>query len=286
MSSSSDQSWDLIIKPNRAWWDIGLRDVWEYRDLLLLFVKRDIIAFYKQTVLGPVWFFLQPLFTMGVYLFVFGNLAGLSTAGLPGPIFYLVGITFWTYFSQTLLKAANTLKENETIFGKVYFPRIIMPLSVILSNMFRLGIQLVLLLCVVIYYVFVGEFEFKFTWYFLLFPCLLFLLACQAFGLGLIVSAMTTKYRDLALLLAFGIQLLMYATPVVYPLSSLQGSRMFDLVAVNPTSFLFEGIRYSLFQAGEFSSMFFLISVLMTFVIVFSGVIIFNRVERNFVDTI
>ncbi len=251
----------------------------------MILVRRDIVAFYKQTVLGPLWFFIQPLFTMSVYIFVFSNLAGLSTDGLPPTLFYLTGITFWTYFAQTLTKTAGTLVSNSAIMGKVYFPRVIMPLSTSLSNFFRLAIQFLLLIAIAVYLVIDGSFEWQIGWNLLLVPVFVLMLSLQSLGFGMIISALTTKYRDMALLLNFGIQLLMYATPVVYPLKEL-GGKMYLLVSLNPVTYIFEGFRFALFQAGYFSLNTFLISIGVTFIILLSGLVIFNTVERNFVDTI
>lgn len=281
-----EEHWDIIIEPKRKWWDIDLKNILDHFDLMVLFVKRDIVAFYKQTILGPFWFVVQPLMTMSVYLFVFGRLAGLSTEGLPGPIFYLTGIVFWTYFSQTLLKVSTTLKTNRGIFGKVYFPRIIVPISIVLSNLFRLLVQLMLLLGVVLYFILGEDMEYQGGTNLLLFPILFILLAVQAFGFGLIVTALTTKYRDLAMLVTFGIQLLMYLTPVIYPLNSLSGTRLYEIISLNPMCFIFEGLRYSLFGTGVYDLGTLGLSVTQTLVILFMGVVIFNRVERGFVDTI
>ncbi len=282
--SEKNKYWDLIIRSERSLVFLDAKEIIRYGDLLKLLVKRDILAFYKQTVLGPLWFVIQPLFTMGVYVFVFGTLAGLPTDGLPQPLFYLTGITFWTYFSQTLLKTSTILKDNANILGKVYFPRVIMPLSLVISNLFKLGIHVLLLLIIAFYFSF-QDFDWSVSYYLLVLPVLVVLLALQAFGFGMIVSSLTTRYRDLALLLAFGIQLLMYATPVVFPLSTLDG-KMKLIVSINPTSFLFEGFRKSLFNQGLFDWEYLLTTTLITFVILISGIIVFNRVERNFVDTI
>jgi lipopolysaccharide transport system permease protein len=283
----NDGGWDLIIRPKRKWWDVGLGDIWDYRDLLVLLVKRDIVAFYKQTILGPLWFFIQPMITMSVYLFVFNKLAGLSTNGLPGPIFYLTGIVFWTYFSQSLLKTASTLKSNRGIFSKVYFPRIIMPVSILLSNLFRLFIHMFLLSVVVAYFSMTNQIVYEWSWNLIYFPIFFLLLATQALGFGLMVTAMTTKYRDLVLLLNFGVQLLMYATPVVYPFNSLPvDSRFLTIVNLNPIAYLFEGIRYSIFGAGIFEVEILVRSIGITILVLLCGILVFNRVERDFVDTI
>lgn len=276
--------WDLIIEPQSGLFDLKLRDIWRYRDLLSMFVKRDFISFYKQTILGPIWFFIQPLFTMGVYVFVFGNLAGLSTDGIPQPLFYLTGITAWTYFADCLTKTSTVFRDNTSIFGKVYFPRLIMPLSIVISNLVRLFIQLLLLALLYFYYFFQG-WEPQPTYFLLLFPVLIMLLALLGLGMGMIVSALTTKYRDLALLVNFSVQLLMYTTSVVYPLSSLSG-KVYTFVALNPLSFIVEGMRKGLFGEGVFNFTGLAYSASFTLIVLLIGTVIFNKVEKNFVDTI
>ncbi|MFY0687782.1 MAG: ABC transporter permease [Cyclobacteriaceae bacterium] len=285
MSNSNTKDWDIVLEPNSRILRLGIKEVWVYRDLLMLFVKRDIVAFYKQTILGPIWFLVQPLFTVAIYVFVFGQLAGLSTSNLPQPIFYLTGITFWTYFSQTLTKTSTILKSNISILGKVYFPRIIMPLSLVLSNMFKLLVQFGLLMLVCIYYVTIQEFEWSPSIYLIAFPVLIALLALQALGFGMIVSALTTKYRDLALLLSFGIQLLMYISAIVYPLDAVTGL-IGKIVGYNPISYLFEGFRMSLFSVGQFDWTTLAYSTVFTLIVLLGGLVIFNKVEKDFVDTV
>jgi lipopolysaccharide transport system permease protein len=283
--SMYEQTWDKIIEPKQNLFDLNLGEVWRYKDLLFLLVRRDFVAFYKQTILGPIWFLIQPLFTMGVYLFVFANLAGISTDGIPQPLFYLAGISAWTYFSECLLKTSTVFKDNANIFGKVYFPRLIMPLSIVVSNLIRFGITFLLLLLAMIYYVLFTEATFQPTWYIIALPWLVILMAAQGLGLGMIVSSLTTKYRDLALLVTFGVQLLMYATTIVYPLSSLKGL-MKTVIALNPMTGVVEGIRKGLLGAGTFDLNILLYTTLISFLIMFFGIIIFNKVEKNFVDTI
>lgn len=277
-------NWDLIIEPKQSLLDLKLAQVWKYRDLLWLMVRRDFVAFYKQTVLGPIWFFIQPLFTTATYVFIFSNLAGLSTEGVPPILFYLAGITAWSYFSDCLVKTANVFQTNASLFGKVYFPRLIMPLSIVISNLVRLGIQILLLFVVMIYYGITSG-EFFISWYILLFPLFLLLMAAQGLGFGMIVSALTTKYRDLALLVAFGIQLVMYATPVVYPLSSLTG-KIKLLVSLNPMTAIVEGIRLSFLGVGTVTSMSLAYTIGITILVLIIGTIVYNRAEKNFVDTI
>jgi lipopolysaccharide transport system permease protein len=279
------QHWDKIIGAKTKKIELGLNNVWNYRDLLFLLVKRDFVAFYKQTILGPVWFLLQPLFTMTVYLFIFGNLAGISSDGIPRPLFYLAGISAWTYFSECLLKTSTVFKDNADIFGKVYFPRLIMPLSIVMSNLIRFGVTFFLVVLLMLYYLLFTPVTFHFNWYILAFPWLIILMASQGLGLGMIISALTTKYRDLSLLVTFGVQLLLYATTIVYPLSSLKG-KMKTIISLNPMTYVIEGIRKGLLGSGTFDIYGLLYSSIVSFILVFVGVIIFNRVEKNFVDTI
>jgi lipopolysaccharide transport system permease protein len=279
------QAWDKVIEPKNKLFDLNLKEVWNYRDLLFLFVKRDFVAFYKQTILGPIWFLIQPLFTMGVYLFVFANLAGISTDGIPQPLFYLAGICAWTYFSECLLKTSTVFKDNASIFGKVYFPRLVTPLSIVVSNLIRFGITFFLLLIAMLYYILFTNVTFHASWYLIALPWLIVLMAAQGLGLGMIVSALTTKYRDLALLVAFGMQLLMYGTTIIYPLSSLSG-KMKIVIALNPMTGVVEGLRKGLLGSGTFDIYILLYSTVVSFLLVFIGIVIFNKVERNFVDTI
>ncbi len=284
MKASNENDWDLVILPKNSLFDLRLDQIWKYRDLLVMFVKRDFISFYKQTILGPIWFFIQPLFTMAVYVFVFGNLAGLSTDGIPQPLFYLTGITAWTYFSDCLRKTSTVFTDNTGIFGKVYFPRIIMPISIVISNLVRFGVQCILLGIIYIYFI-AGGWVPNVTVYILILPLLIAIMAALGLGLGLVVSALTTKYRDLALLVNFSIQLLMYTTSVVYPLSSVSGN-IYTLVAANPLSFLIEGIRKGLFGEGVFDAEALTYSGGVTAIILIIGVVVFNRVEKTFVDTV
>jgi lipopolysaccharide transport system permease protein len=279
-----NQTWDKIIRPKKGLFDLGLVEVWRFRDLLFQFVRRDFVAFYKQTVLGPLWFFLQPVFTIAIYVFLFSNLAGISTDGIPPPLFYLSGIIAWSYFSECLLKTSTVFRDNANIFGKVYFPRLIMPLSIIASNLVKFAVQLILLVLLMAYYYATG-WDFSPSIYLLLFPVLVILMGALGLGLGLIISAATTKYRDLVLLLTFGIQLLMYATPVVYPISTLGGTARL-LVLANPMTPIIEGFRLCFFGIGSLTPTSFSYAVGITVVILGLGALTFNKVEKNFVDTI
>jgi lipopolysaccharide transport system permease protein len=273
------ENWDIEINSNKSWFDLQLKEVWKYRDLLLLFVRRDIVSFYKQTVLGPLWYFIQLVFT-----FVFGNLAGLSTGGLPQPLFYLSGITAWNYFSDCLLKTSTIFRDNQGIFGKVYFPRVISPLSIVISNLLKFGIQMLLFLIMVSYYLFQKE-NIIIGWEIFLFPIFVLFMAMQGLGLGMIITSLTTKYRDLVYLVSFGIQLMMYAAPVIYPLSSLSG-KMYWIVALNPMSFVIEGIRKSILGEGILTFETFLYTFCVSLIIMFLGLIIFNKTQKDFIDTI
>lgn len=277
-------SWDHVIESQTSLVDLKLKEVWRYRDLLWLLVRRDFVAFYKQTVFGPIWFFIQPIFTTITFVFIFGKLAGISTDGLPQPLFYLVGITGWSYFSECFLKTSTVLRDNSNIFGKVYFPRIIMPLSIVFSNLIKFLVQFLLLVFMIIYYWFIG-FKFEISYYILVLPVLILTMAAQGLAFGMIISALTTKYRDLALLLAFGIQLLMFATPVAYPISSLTGTSKF-VVQLNPVTYIIEGFRKSVLGIGDFDlfKLFYIVTISAVFLII--GVIVFNKVEKDFVDTI
>jgi lipopolysaccharide transport system permease protein len=277
--------WDLIITKKNNIFDFKFKEIWKYRDLLVLFIRRDIVSFYKQTILGPFWYFIQPIFTTIVFTFVFGNLAELSTDSIPKPLFYLVGITSWNYFSDCFIKTSTVFKDNASIFGKVYFPRIITPLSIILSNLLKFGIQMLIYIIFVLYYIFIGV-KFDLNLSIFLFPIFVFLMGIQGLGFGLIITSLTTKYRDLSYLVNFGIQLIMYSTTVIYPLSSVDGKITFWIIALNPITFIIEGIKYGLLGEGYLTIYSFFYSLLISLIIFFLGLLIFNRVERNFVDTI
>ncbi len=281
---SDSENWDLVIEGRGPLFDLKISEVWSYRDLLLMFVKRDFVSFYKQTVLGPLWFFIQPLFTTIIFTFVFGNLAGLSTDGLPQPLFYMAGITAWNYFADCITKTSTVFKDNANIFGKVYFPRLILPLSIVTSNLVRFGVQMLLFIGMMGYYAVTGG-SFRITWAIVLFPVLVLLMALLGLGLGLIITAMTTKYRDLSFLVTFGVQLLMYMTTVIYPLSAAP-EKYKTLIQLNPMTGLIEAFRYAFLGQGEFSVMSLGYSAVVTLSILVIGVLIFNRTERSFVDTV
>ena len=280
----SNSEWDLVIEPKYSLFELHLKDVWRYRDLLWLLVKRDFVSFYKQTILGPLWFFIQPLFTTIIFTFIFGNLAGLSTDGLPQPLFYMAGITAWNYFAECLTKTSTVFKDNANIFGKVYFPRLIMPLSIVVSNLVRFGVQMILFFMTVGYYAFTGA-DFHINIFVLLFPVLVLMMALLGLGLGLIITALTTKYRDLAFLITFGVQLMMYATTVIYPLSAAPAKYKW-LIELNPMTGIIEAFRYGFLGQGEFTINTFGYSLVFTLISLVLGVIIFNKTEKTFVDTV
>lgn len=280
-----EPKWDYSISYRKDIFSLNLKEIWRYRDLLWIFVKRDFVSIYKQTILGPLWMLIQPLFTTFIYVFIFGNLAQLSTDGLPKPLFYLTGIVGWTFFFDCITKSSNVLLSNANIFAKVYFPRLIMPLSIFLSSLVRLGIQLVLLLSLYLYFVLAKGFHFNFTAQIFFVPIILLCLALIGLGFGMIISSLTTKYRDLNNFLLFGIQLLMYATPVVYPLSGTP-QKYKEFLSLNPLAPLIEGLRSCLLGVGSFhpiSLVYPLIFMIVAFVI---GVLVFNSAEKDFVDTI
>lgn len=279
----SSQNRILEIKPQNSVFNLHLKDVWEYRDLLWLLVRRDFVSFYKQTILGPLWFFIQPIFTTIVFTVIFSSLAKLSTNGAPPALFYLAGTVAWNYFSDCLTKTSTVFKDNANIFGKVYFPRLIMPLSIIFSNLVKFGVQLILFALMLLYYLF--EHRVQPNWYILLFPLIVVLMAILGLGIGLIVTALTTKYRDLVFIVTFGMQLLMYATPVIYPLAAAP-AKYRTIIILNPMSGLIETFRYGFLGTGQFYSGAFAYSVAASIIIFLIGLIVFNKVEKNFVDTV
>ena len=287
-TKSGENNWDTVIEPHSHLFDLRLKEVWRYRDLLLLFVRRDFVSFYKQTVLGPLWFFIQPLFTTIIYTFIFGNIAGISTGKIPGPVFYLAGITAWNYFSDCLLKTSSVFRDNANVFGKVYFPRLIMPLSIVVSNLIRFGVQMILFLLAICYFSFIKGAHIVPNATLLLFPVLVLMMALLGLGAGMIVSALTTKYRDLAFLITFGVQLLMYTTTVVYPLSAAVSKypKYEWLFQLNPMTAIIETMRYGFLGEGSFNWTSLGVSCAVTLIITVAGILIFNKVEKDFIDTV
>lgn len=282
---NSPDKWDEIIEPKAKLLHLNIKEVWRYKDLLVLFVKRDFAAQYKQTILGPVWHIIQPVFTTIVFLFVFSKVANIPTDGVKPILFYMSGITIWNYFSACLTATSSTFVANAGIFGKVYFPRLVLPLSAVLSNIIRFGIQFLLLLAVMIYFG-IKEQHFFISSKWLLLPLLVLMMAALGLGLGIIISSLTTKYRDLTVLVAFAVQLLMYATPVAYPMSYLKGKSYAGWIEYNPLSPIVETFRYSLFGSGTFDLYGLLYSSIFIIVVLFTGLLIFNKVEKSFMDTV
>jgi lipopolysaccharide transport system permease protein len=281
----NDSYWTEVIGPKKGLFEINLLELWRYRDLILLFVKRDLLAQYKQTILGPLWFFIQPLFTTFIFLFVFNRIARIPTDNVNPILFYLSGITLWNYFADCFNKTSNTFVANAGVFGKVYFPRLATPVSIVMSNLAKLGIQVILFLIVMCYLMFTQEISLNINLSILLLPYLIFIMAVLGLGAGIIFSSLTTKYRDLSFLLQFGIQLMMYATPIIYPLSYTQG-KMRMLISLNPITSIIETFRYSFFGIGQFDLMPLIYTSIFSFVVLGIGIIIFNQVEKSFMDTV
>ena len=290
-SVSENENWTTVIKPRNKLFEVNLKEIWDYRDLLTIFVKRTITVQYKQTVLGPLWWIIQPAFTVIMYMVVFGGIAGIPTDGIPQPLFYLGGIAMWQYFADCLGKSSNTFVTNAGIFGKVYFPRLIMPLADSISNLVRFGIQLGLFVLVYIYYAIIGQAPSP-NLYLLLFPLLVVMMAGLALGFGIIVSSMTTKYRDLAILFSFFVSLWMYATPIVYPLSQVAGKKVMGLdlttiMCLNPVTAVIETFKHGALGAGEFIGWGWLAySFGIMLVVMALGILIFNKVQKSFMDTV
>ena len=280
----NENNWDLIITPRKKWYDLQLRQVWQYRDLISLFVQRDLVSRYKQTILGPIWFLIQPLFTSIIYTVVFGQIANLPTDGLPQMLFYMSGNVMWNYFQGCLNGTSNTFVSNAGIFGKVYFPRLVTPISIVISNLISFAIQFVFFLAFWLFFFMRGS-AISFTaWAFTL-PLLVLLMAGLGLGFGIIISSMTTKYRDLSYLVGFGVGLWMYITPVIYPVSAIP-ERWRWLATFNPISPVIETFRAGFLGAGQSSWLRLGYSFVFMLVVLFIGIVIFNRVEKTFIDTV
>ncbi len=280
------EDWDMLIQPTYGLFDLKLRDVWRYRDLLMILVYRDFVAQYKQTILGPLWFFIQPIITSFTFLIIFGEIAKISTGDtIPKPLFYLSGVILWGYFSECLTKTSTVFRGYSNVFGKVYFPRLIVPLSIVVSNLIRFGIQVLLFLAVYLFHVFALDYHPHITYHILLLPLMLLLMAILGLSLGMIISAMTTKYRDLSFLVSFGVQLFMYATPIIYPLSTLSDKAR-GILQWNPMATVVEGMRKGLFNEGLFSWGYLAYAFGVSIILLFIGIVVFNRVEKSFVDTV
>jgi len=279
-------NFDLIIRPKRHAFDINFKEIWQYRDLLRMFVKRDVITVYKQTVLGPIWFVVQPILTTITYMVVFGNIAKLSTDGTPMALFYLSGVVIWNYFAESFNQTSDTFIQNSAIFGKVYFPRLIMPLSKVVSGLIKFFIQLAFFLAVYAYFLIKGEPGIQPNWTIAMLPVYVALMAMMGMGMGILMTSMTTKYRDLKFLISFGVQLLMYATPVIYPLSTVPEGTMKNILQANPLTPIVEGFKYAFLGAGEVSWSGLAYSTAFTALVLVTGIVVFHKTERNFIDTV
>lgn len=279
------EQWTLVIGPHEKLWHVDFREIWKYRDLISLFVKRNIVVQYKQTILGPLWYIIQPVLTVIMNMVVFGGIAGMSTDGMPQVLFYLAGNVCWFYFSDCLNQTSKTFVDNQSMFGKVYFPRLVVPIATVLSNLLRFGIQMSLFVILYVYY-FVGGSSVCPNWYILLVPVFVIMLAGLGLGFGILVSSMTTKYRDLTILFTFLVQLWMYATPIVYPISMVPEGKLRMLLLANPMTSIIEAFKYATLGQGYFSWTILGYSFAFMIVLLLIGVVIFNKVQRSFMDTV
>jgi lipopolysaccharide transport system permease protein len=282
--TESANYWSMVLKPKRSLFEINLRELWLYRDLIALFVRRDFVAKYKQTILGPIWFIIQPLLTTLMFVVVFGNIAGIPTDGIPQMLFYMTGIVGWNYFSTCLNDTSQTFIKNASIFGKVYFPRLAMPLSIVISNLVSFAIQFVFLIGFLIYFMIQGA-DVAPTAEVFLIPFLVLLIAGLGLGFGIIISSLTTKYRDLVHLVTFGVTLWMYATPIIYPLSEIPAKYKMYVLA-NPMTPIVESFKSVMLGVGEVNYGYLLYSLAFMVVLLFAGILIFNKVEKTFMDTV
>lgn len=277
--------YDKHIKPTSSLFELNLKELWEYRDLVYMYIKRDIVTFYKQTIMGPLWFVIQPVLTTVMFMFVFGNLAGLSTDGIPQPLFYFSGIILWNYFADCLTRNSKIFIENQNVFGKVYFPRLVVPISITISNLVKFFIQFIIFIGIYVYYYFSTDGIVTPNVYFALFPLLIIMAAGLSLGFGIIFSSLTTKYRDLNFLLQFGVQLWMYITPVIYPLNSMPENRQW-IIALNPMTSIIETFKYGAIGQGVFSWTYLAYSFVFMIILLFVGIVVFNKVEKGFMDTV
>lgn len=280
----NSEQWTETISAKSSLFSLNLNEVWRYRDLVYMLVKRDFVTSFKQTVLGPIWFFIQPILTTIMFVIIFGRVAGLSTDGAPMFAFYLAGVTLWNYFQNCLTNTSNVFRGNANIFGKVYFPRLVMPLSIVVSNLMRFCVQFILFIIVILYYVVTSDLVHPNFWV-LVTPFLIFLMAAFAMGMGMIFSSLTTKYKDFSMLLSFGVSLYMYATPVVIPISQFPGKFRW-ILDINPLTGIFECFKYAYLGVGDFSGQMLIYSTFVILLILSFGVLIFNKVEKSFMDTI
>jgi lipopolysaccharide transport system permease protein len=282
--NSNNNQWTTIIKPHYGWLSVNIKDIWRYRDLIFLFVRRDFIASYKQTILGPFWFLIQPLFTTIAFTVVFGRIANIPTDGLPGFLFYMAGTVTWNYFANCLTKTSDTFMANAGLFGKVYFPRLTVPISVVITNLFTYGIQLFMFLGFLLYFYLAGSAVRPNLWI-LITPFLILEMAFLGLGVGILISSMTTKYRDLSYAVSFGVSLWMYATPIVYPVSQIP-ERWLWIYVMNPMASIVETFRYAFLGAGQLNVYNLMISFAITMALLCVGIILFSRIEKTFMDTV
>ena len=284
---NKDNTWLFEISPKNKFFSLNLKEVWQYRDLLMLFVKRDVVTVYKQTVLGPLWYLIQPLFTSITFTIIFNSVAGINTGTVPPFLFNLAGITIWNYFTACLNDTSDTFKKNAAIFGKVYFPRIIMPISIVISNLLKFGIQFLIFIIFYAFYYFQGA-DISLNGSIVFFPLLVALMGILGLGLGMFISSLVTKYRDLSYLISFGVQLLMYISAVMYPMALIH-EKMPNygwLIAYNPLAYVIETTRYMLLNAGQISVLGLVYTVLLTVIVFFTGLLVFNKTEKSFIDTV
>lgn len=283
--NAENQKYYTHITAKHNLFQLNLKEVWKYRDLIVLFTKRSFTVTYKQTILGPAWIFLNPFLTSIIYTFVFGGIAGMSTDGVPQILFYLSSNAIWNFFSTSVVKNASTFTANANVFGKVYFPRLTTPISNVLSSVIQFGVQMILVAVFLAYYVVIGEVNPNWgAW--LLIPVVLLHMGLLSLGVGIIISSLTTKYRDLAILVTFGVQLWMYGTPIVYPLSQLQDGLLKTIIMINPTTAPVEAFRYAILGQGTIVPLYYFMSVVLTIIVTVIGVLIFNKVEKTFMDTV
>jgi lipopolysaccharide transport system permease protein len=283
--ASETEKWDIIVSAKQHWFSINVGEIWRYRDLMYMFIKRDIVATYKQTVLGPLWFFIQPVLTTAIFIVVFGKVAKLPTDNTPGILFYLGGVVMWQYFSTSLTTTSNTFVNNANIFGKVYFPRIILPISTAIANLIKFSAQLLLYVMTVLYYTFQTQYLISPNASLLLFPFWILVMVISSLGIGMIITSLSIKYRDIQFLVGFGVQLLMYATPVIYPYSSLPTS-LKSFIVYNPMCGVIEGTRFAFTGKGTFGLEVFVPAVLSSILLFATGLVIYNKMEKSFIDTV
>jgi len=278
------EKWDREIIPKKSLFDLNLNQIWKFKDLLFLFVWRDFVSVYKQTILGPLWFFIQPILTSITFTIIFGNFAQIPTDEMPKIIFYMAGITMWNYFADCLNTTSNTFVVNQGLFGKVYFPRLIVPLSIIVTNLLKFGIQIVLFMGFWVYFYATTD-TLEPNWYVLTFPLLVLIMAALGLGFGMVISALTTKYRDLTFLIGFGVQLLMYGSPVIYPMSTVPEKYQW-IIKLNPMTSIIDTFKHAFMGTGSFDGYNLLYSGIFAVCILFLGLVVFNKVEKSFIDTV